>query len=398
MNARLSLLHPYPFEKLAALLQGVEPPSDKEQILLSIGEPAHPVPHFLQAETPDLSATLGKYPLTRGASELRETIANWLTRRYSLSRPINTETEILPVSGSREALFSFIQAVVDTSGDKQPNVVMPNPFYQIYEGAALLAGAQTHYLNNIEANAFLPDFDQLPSSVWENTQLLILCSPDNPTGAVVTDEVLARAFELAEKHDFIVALDECYSEIYFDEATPPKGLLEYADATGNTAFERCVIFQSLSKRSNLPGLRSGFVAGNADILADYFRYRTYHGCTLSPLVQELSIKAWSDEHHVVENRASYRQKFDMALKILQPVMNVTKPDAGFYLWPETPVDDAEFTRALYASENIKVLPGSYLSRESGNINPGYKRIRMALVQDMETTREATERIAAFASL
>lgn len=394
MNSRLALLHPYPFEKLAALLADATPPADKPEVLMSIGEPAHAAPTLLSGEATNLSTTLGKYPLTRGNSALREVIADWLVRRYGLSRPVNPDTEILPVNGSREALFSFIQAVVDRPGNKKPNVVMPNPFYQIYEGAALLAGATPCYLNNLQENKFLPDFDQLPESIWNDTQLLILCSPDNPTGSVVTDEILGQALALAEKHDFIVALDECYSEIYFDENEPPQGLLGYADKNGNSDFRRCVIFQSLSKRSNLPGLRSGFVAGDAAILNDYFRYRTYHGCTLSPLVQQLSIKAWSDEDHVIENRNLYREKFDTALGLLQPLMNVARPDAGFYLWPETPISDTEFTRHLYTSENIKVLPGSFLSRESDNNNPGCNRVRMALVQDMETTRNAVERIAA----
>jgi len=398
MNSRLNLLHPYPFEKLAALLRDVAPPADKSEILLSIGEPAHALPDFLSTSGQKLVSALGRYPLTRGSWALRETIAQWLARRYKLSRPVDAETEILPTNGSREALFSFIQAVVDHTETHKPVVVMPNPFYQIYEGGALLAGAETRYLNNLESNGFLPDLDQLSASVWERTQLLILCSPDNPTGSVVTREVLARAFELAQQHDFIVALDECYSEIYFDEDSPPPGLLQYADSTGNSRFERCIIFQSLSKRSNLPGLRSGFVAGDASILNDYYRYRTYHGCTLSPMVQELSIRAWSDENHVAENRALYGEKFDLALAILRPAMDVSKPDAGFYLWPQTAMDETAFTRGLYAAENIKVLPGSYLSRESGGINPGQRRVRMALVQDLDTTREAAKRIAAFASL
>ncbi len=398
MNSRLNLLHPYPFEKLAALLRDVSPPAAKSEILLSIGEPAHALPEFLATDTGELVSALGRYPLTRGSSGLRQAIARWLTRRYRLSRTPNPDTEILPTSGSREALFSFIQAVVNNAETPRPVVVMSNPFYQIYEGAALLAGAQPLYLNSLQSNGFVPDLDQLPESVWQKTQLLLLCSPDNPTGAVITGEVLTRAFELAQKHDFIVALDECYSEIYFDEDSPPQGLLEYADRTGNSGFERCVIFQSLSKRSNLPGLRSGFVAGYATILQDYYRYRTYHGCTLSPMVQELSIRAWSDENHVAKNRALYRQKFDLALAILQPVMDVSRPDAGFYLWPQTTVDETAFARELYAAQNIKVLPGSYLSRESGGINPGQNRVRMALVQDLDTTREAVERIAAFASL
>jgi len=398
MNSRLSLLHPYPFEKLAALLKDTTPPTGKREILLSIGEPAHPVPDFIAERVPPLADTLGRYPLTRGGDELRNAISRWATRRYALSRPLNPQTEILPVAGSREALFSFIQAVIDRERGSDAAVLMPNPFYQIYEGAALLAGAKPHYLNNLEANGFLPDFEQLPESVWRNTQLLLLCSPDNPTGAVLTDEILHRALELAEKHDFIVALDECYSEIYFDESAPPQGLLQYAHKIGNDEFRRCIIFQSLSKRSNLPGLRSGFVAGDATILADYFRYRTYHGCTLSPLTQALSVQAWSDEAHVSANRALYRQKFDMALSVLRPVMNVSKPDAGFYLWPETPGDDQHFARELYASQHVKTLPGSYLSRDSGGINPGYGRIRLALVQDSQTTREAMERIAAFAVL
>ena len=331
MNPELDKLHPYPFEKLADLKSGAIPPADLEHIALSIGEPKHAAPDFVFDVIQDALPTLSSYPLTRGGSALRQAIAEWLTRRFNLPQgSLDIEQHILPVNGTREALFAFAQAVVDRRHD--PLVLMPNPFYQIYEGAALLAGAEPGYLDCDAENGFVPDFDAVDAKTWQRCQLLYICSPGNPTGAVMDQASLNHLMELAERHDFVIASDECYSEIYFDEDNPPIGLLQAAAAAGNDHFKRCVVFHSLSKRSNLPGLRSGFVAGDADILQAFHRYRTYHGCAMPPHHQLASLAAWSDEQHVEQNRELYRRKFETVLAILQPVLPVEMPEAGFPLW------------------------------------------------------------------
>lgn len=395
MNPDLQRLQAYPFEKLNRLKAGITPPSQLEHIALSIGEPKHPAPAFVRDRLIAHLDELSNYPVTRGMDTLRQVIASWLTRRFNLnSAPINPETQVLPVSGTREALFSFAQAVIDRS--QQARVLMPNPFYQIYEGAALLAGAEPYFLNTNRATAFLPDFDAVPADVWHRCQLIYICSPGNPTGRVIPLAQLQKLINLADQYDFIIAADECYSELYFDEAAPPVGLLEAAQSLGNTEYQRCVVFHSLSKRSNLPGLRSGFVAGDARVLADYYRYRTYQGCALPPPIQHASIAAWSDESHVRENRGLYRDKFERVIALLENILPVSLPDAGFYLWPELPISDEQFTRELYAQENITVLPGSYLSRDAHGENPGAGYVRIALVADQAQCEIAAQRIRRFA--
>jgi len=399
MNPDLNRLQPYPFEKLRQLKDGLQAPADKSPIALSIGEPKHMPPHFVIEELISHLHGLENYPLTKGSAPLRESIAAWLQRRFKLGAAsqsgggIDPETQILPVNGTREALFAFAQAVVDRSTD--PLVVMPNPFYQIYEGAALLAGAEPWFLNTLADTDFVPDIDSVPADVWRRCQLIYLCSPGNPTGAVVDAATLRRLIALADEHDFIIAADECYSEIYFDEKQPPVGLLQVAAEMGRDDFHRCVVFHSLSKRSNLPGLRSGFVAGDAEVLAKFLLYRTYHGSAMPPPTQAASIKAWNDETHVEKNREMYREKFDAVLEILQPVLNVEKPQAGFYLWPETPVSDETFARDLFAQQNVNVVPGSYLSRDAHGINPGANRVRMALVAPLHECIDAAKRIRSY---
>lgn len=395
MNPDLSKLQPYPFERLARLKQNVEPSADKTPIALSIGEPRHPTPAFIGEAIAQHLDGLSSYPLTRGMASLREAIAHWLIGRFGLEAgSVDPERQVLPVNGTREALFAFAQTVVDRADNAR--VVMPNPFYQIYEGAALLAGARPYFLSTSASHGFLPDYDQVPESVWRDCQLLYLCSPGNPTGAVADQAQLQRLIGLAQRYDFVIASDECYSEIYFDENAPPPGLLGAAAAMGNDAFERCVVFHSLSKRSNAPGLRSGFAAGDARILERFLLYRTYHGCAMAPPVQQASILAWQDEQHVRDNRTLYRRKFDAVLEILAPVLKVDRPDAGFYLWPATPGADTDFARGLYESQNVTVLPGSFLSRpgEDGT-DPGADRVRIALVASYEECIEAAQRIRSF---
>ncbi len=403
MNPDLNRLQPYPFEKLRDLKDGIVPPADKSPIALSIGEPKHSPPSFVVEEVITHLHGLENYPLTKGTLDLRTACVNWLCQRFNIQADhLDPEQHVLPVNGTREALFAFAQAVVDrTRGDRTKDalIVMPNPFYQIYEGAAFLAGAEPWFLNTTSDTDFAPDFDNVPADVWARCQLVYLCSPGNPTGAVVTEEALRKLIKLADEHDFVIASDECYSEIYFDENNPPVGLLEVAEKIGRTDFKRCVVFHSLSKRSNLPGLRSGFVAGDADILAKFLLYRTYHGCAMPPPTQAASIKAWNDEKHVVENRKLYREKFDAVLEILSPVLNVQQPQAAFYLWPETPLidgmDEQKFTRDLFAQQNVTVVPGSYLSREAHGVNPGSNRIRMALVAPIEECIDAAQRIRSY---
>jgi N-succinyldiaminopimelate aminotransferase len=390
MNPELAKLHPYPFEKLSQLKQGCQPPEDLPHIALSIGEPKHPTPGFITEAVITYLHGLSSYPTTAGTNELRHAIATWLDQRFKLDGHINAMTQVLPVNGTREALFAFAQAVIDRNTD--PAVLMPNPFYQIYEGAAILAGAEPVYLNCHADNNFIPDFDAVDEATWQRCQLIYLCSPGNPTGAVIDQETLTSLIELAHKHDFVIASDECYSEIYQDEDQPPVGLLEAAHAAGYTDLSRCVVFHSLSKRSNAPGLRSGFVAGDAGILKQFLRYRTYHGCSMPPATQAASISAWSDEAHVAHNRDLYREKFKAVLEILSPVMTVSMPEAGFYLWAQTPITDTEFARELFEQQNVTVLPGSYLGRDTAEGNPGANRVRMALVAPLDECIEAAKRI------
>jgi N-succinyldiaminopimelate aminotransferase len=393
MNPDLGHLQPYPFEKLAQLKAGATPPAHLEHIALSIGEPKHASPGFVVESLIQNIHSLGQYPLTRGNENLREVIAGWLQHRFGAS--VNPASEVLPVSGTREALFSFAQCVVDRSC--KPLVLMPNPFYQIYEGAAYLAGAEPWFYPTPAENGFLPDFDSIPAEVWARCQMIYVCSPGNPTGAVLPESSYRRLIELADQHDFIIASDECYSELYYGE--PPVGLLEVCAKLGRNDFARCVVFHSLSKRSNLPGLRSGFVAGDADVLKSYHLYRTYHGCTLPPPTQAASAAAWNDEAHVIQNRALYLDKFTQVLAILDGALEVTMPDGAFYLWAKAPqvdaMSDTEFTRRLFAEQNITVLPGSYLSREVDGCNPGAGYVRMALVAELNECLDAAQRIKTF---
>ena len=393
MNSNLQLLHPYPFEKLKQLKAGIEPPADLSHIALSIGEPKHPAPEFVKQRLRDSIDKFALYPTTSGSLELRKSIGHWLEQRFSLpDQSVDPERNVLPVAGTREALFAFTQAVIDSS-DSGPIVVSPNPFYQIYEGAALLAGAELHYLNCESELGFIPNLNQMPEDVWRRCQLLQICSPGNPTGAVMSLAQYQQAMELADKYDFILSSDECYSEVYLDEQKPPLGLLDACQQLGRHDFRRCVVFHSLSKRSNLPGLRSGFIAGDGELLKDFLKYRTYHGCAMSLPVQEASIAAWGDETHVLENRALYREKFAAVTEILRSKLEFTEPNASFYLWPKTPIDDAEFARGLFAQQNVTILPGQYLSRSTDNGNPGQNRVRMALVADIKECIEAARRIA-----
>ena len=392
MNPGLAQLQPYPFEKLAWLKQGVSPRQDKAAIDLSIGEPRHKTPGFILDELRAHLAEAAIYPRTRGSDALRKAMADWLRKRFKLSATeLHADRHILPVNGTREALFAFAQCVVDARAP-DPVVILPNPFYQIYEGAAVLAGARPVYVNCEEAHGYIPDFETVPESVWNHCQLLYLCTPGNPTGAVIGRDTFRKLLELADRHDFIIACDECYSEIYFDEGSPPPGLLQVAAELGHNDFRRCVAFHSLSKRSNVPGLRSGFVAGDERIISTFLQYRTYHGCAMPSYVQAASERAWQDEEHVIENRKLYREKFTEVLGILAPVMRVGLPAAGFYLWPETPEADCDFARGLYASHNVTVLPGSFLSRPANGINPGENRVRIALVPPFTECREAALRI------
>ncbi len=394
MNPDLDLLKPYPFEKLAALKQGQTPPPELAHIALSVGEPKHAAPQIVIDALINAIRQLEQYPATKGIPALREAICDWLAQRFAL-RPnlLDPDQHVLPVNGTREALFSFTQAVVDRSTN--PLVISPNPFYQIYEGAAYLAGAKPYFIPCYADNDFIPEFDNVAPAVWQQCQLLFLCSPGNPTGAVIDVPTLQKLIQLADKHDFIIAADECYSEIYSDEASPPAGLLQACAAMGRDNFARCVVFHSLSKRSNLPSLRSGFVAGDATILHQFLRYRTYHGCSMSLPSQIASTTAWQDEGHVRKNRAAYNEKFSAVLAILGDVLNLQKPDAGFYLWPETPISDTAFAQQLFQQKNITVLPGSYLSRDIAGNNPGKNRVRMALVAPVEQCTEAASRIKGF---
>ncbi|MDG2018207.1 MAG: succinyldiaminopimelate transaminase [Porticoccaceae bacterium] len=396
MNPYFKDLQSYPFEKLKELKAGITPNPDLEPIMLSVGEPKHPAPDFVKETLCEAIDGLANYPSTKGLLELRETIANWVIKRFNLPNSLlDAESNVLPVAGTREALFAFTQTIVDTSDTSKPLVVCPNPCYQIYEGAALLAGAETHYLNCNAEDDFIPDLDAVPDIVWQRCQLLQLCAPGNPTGAILSLAYYKRALELADQYDFVVSNDECYSELYRDEQNPPLGLLDACQQLGRDKFERCIVFHSLSKRSNLPGLRSGFVAGDSELIKYFFRYRTYHGCALSLPVQRASIAAWSDEAHVMENRKLYNQKFNAVGEILDGVLDFNMPSAGFYLWPKTPINDAIFARDLYSQENVTVLPGSFISRKTDQGNPGESRIRLALVPSLSDCIDAAERIKRF---
>ncbi len=395
MNPDLDLLQPYPFQRLAGLFEGVTPAPGLRPISLGIGEPRHPTPALVRDALVANLDGLSSYPATAGTEALRRSIAEWLIGRHTLPA-IDWKSQVLPVNGSREALFALAQTVVDRTRP-DPVVVSPNPFYQIYEGATLLAGARPAFLNQTPANGFRLDLGQLSDEVWSRTQLLFVCSPGNPAGAVLTLEDWRALFELSDRHGFVIASDECYSEIYFDDAAPPLGGLGAAARLGRTGYERLIALGSLSKRSNCPGMRSGFVAGDAAVVERFLLYRTYHGCAMSPTLQAASLAAWRDEAHVDENRRLYRAKFDAVLDILAPALPVERPDGGFYLWIETPGDDTVFARELYRSQAVTVLPGSYLARAAHGENPGVNRVRAALVADVDECVEAARRLAAFAT-
>ena len=396
MNPLLDKLQPYPFDKLRKLFADVTPNPAYRPISLGIGEPKHPTPAFIRQALADSLDGLAGYPATAGSEALRTAIADWLERRYGLPK-LDIATQVLPVTGSREALFALAQTLVDPKrGDAL--VACPNPFYQIYEGAAYLSGAEPYFLNSDPARNFAPDYQSVPPAVWERVQLLYLCSPGNPTGAVLTLEDWKALFALSDRYGFVIASDECYSEIYFKDE-PPLGGMEAAYKLGRTDYPRLISFSSLSKRSNVPGMRSGFVAGDAAILKKFLLYRTYHGSAMGPAIQSASVAAWSDETHVQENRAKYIQKFREVTPLLAEVLDVALPDAGFYLWAKvdklTAISDVDFAKRLYAEYNVTVLPGSYLAREAHGINPGQNRIRMALVAETAECLEAAQRIAEF---
>ena len=390
MNPQLARLQPYPFERLRALFAEVTPNPAHPPINLSLGEPKHPTPALLLDALASGATGLANYPTTAGAPALREAIAAWLKRRHGLPA-LDWLTQVLPVLGSREALFALAQTVIDASR-VGATVVVPNPFYQIYEGAALLAGATPYCVNSLAANGYAPQWDEVPATIWARTQLVYVCSPDNPTGRVMRQDEWQHLFELSDRYGFIIAADECYSEIYFDEARPPLGSLAAAQALGREGYPRLVAFGSLSKRSNAPGLRSGYVAGDAALVKAFLLYRTYHGSAMSPAVASASIAAWNDEAHVRENRAQYAQKFALLTPRVAAVCPTTPPDAAFYLWAKVHGDDAAFAQRLFADQAVRVLPGSYLARDAGGVNPGRGYIRIALVADIDECTEAVDRL------
>ena len=394
MNPDLQRLQPYPFQKLARLFGEVTPNAAFKPISLHIGEPKHATPVFIKDALISGLDGLANYPTTIGSDALRIAIANWLAHRYGIPTP-DAKTQILPVNGSREALFAFAQAVIDRSKDK-PAVVCPNPFYQIYEGAAFLAGATPYFLNTLPEDDYALNFAQLPEAVWQRTQLIYVCSPGNPNGRVMPLTEWKILFEMSDRHGFVVAADECYSEIYFGE-DKPLGALQAAQQLGRHDYRNLVVFSSLSKRSNVPGMRSGFVAGDAGILAKFALYRTYHGCAMNPAIQAATIAAWNDEAHVAQNRHLYAEKFAKVIALLAPLLPVSRPDAGFYLWLRTPIADTAFAQQLHRDYNVSVLPGSFLAREAHGINPGASFIRLALVANLDETLEAARRIAEFTS-
>ena len=394
-NPNLSKLMAYPFERLNNLLAPLTPNSNFTPISLSIGEPKHQPPDFaleILSDQEKVRALLATYPSTKGTTKLRQSISTWLKSRFSLE--VDYETEILPVNGTREALFSFAQAVI--SDKANPIVIMPNPFYQIYEGAALLAGASTFFCSSFETNNYLQDFESIPSETWRNTELIYICSPANPTGKSLSDGQIEKLIDLAHQYDFTIASDECYSEIYSSSHNKPNSLLKISENIGNKSFEKCIIFHSLSKRSNLPGLRSGFVAGDSNLLKQYFLYRTYHGCAMAGHAQEISALAWSDESHVDENRDKYTEKFSVVEEILKDHYKLYRPEGGFYHWIKTPIDDQQFAARLMETHNVKVMPGSFLSREDNGEDPGLDHIRVAWVSEKEECIEAARRLVEFA--
>lgn len=391
MNPDLARLQPYPFERLRRLLADLRPPAGLAPINLSIGEPKHPTPALILDALTAALGGLSQYPATRGTDALREAIAGWLQRRYGLAA-IDAATQVLPVCGSREALFAFAQTVVDRS--RAARVIAPNPFYQIYEGAALLAGATPLLLPTTADRGYAMDFDAVPAADWDAVQLAYVCSPGNPTGHVMTLAEWQRLFELADAHDFVIAADECYAEIHFDEARPPLGGLQAAQQLGRRGYARLVSFGSLSKRSNAPGLRSGYVAGDAALLERFLLYRTYHGSALSPAVQAASVAAWNDEAHVIDNRRRYAAKFAQATPVIARALPTAQPEAAFFLWARTPGDDEAYARRLYAEAAVTVLPGSYLSRKVDGCDPGAGHVRIALVAPAAEVAEAARRIAA----
>ena len=394
MNPHLAHLQPYPFEKLRALFAGVTPSPQHKEIKLSIGEPQHATPQFIMDALAGGLKGLANYPTTQGMPILRQAIAAWCDRRYGVF--LNPESEILPVNGSREALFSFAQTVIDPSRGHVPIIVSPNPFYQIYEGAAYLSGAEPRFLNNLPENDFAFDYGQLSEAEWARVQLFYVCSPGNPTGKVLSLDDWKTLFALSDKYGFIIASDECYSEIYFDEANPPIGGLQAAKLLGRSN-ERLVMFSSLSKRSNVPGMRSGFVAGDEKILKKFLLYRTYHGCAMAPPVQTASVAAWNDEAHVLDNRNQYREKFAACTPLISEVLGTSMPDASFYLWAKTAIPDTEFARRLAADYNVHVLPGSFLARAAHGSNPGAGYVRIALVAPLADCLDAANRIQQFVS-
>lgn len=394
MNPDLNKLQSYPFEKLATLKQGITPNAQLEPIAWSIGEPKHEPPALVLKKLATSLTDVSRYPTTKGITELREAICGWLSRRFQLPlENLSAEQQVIPVNGTREALFAFAQSVVDRNDN--PLVMLPNPFYQIYEGAALLAGAEPVYINCLEENQYQPDFSAITDEQWQRCQLLYLCSPNNPTGSTIDLDGYIKLIELAHRYDFIIASDECYSEIYTPGETPPASLLQACVAMGNDQYKHCVVFHSLSKRSNLPGLRSGFVAGDATVLQQFLSYRTYHGCAMPLPTQLASIAAWNDEAHVGENQQLYRDKFECVAATLEDIWPLQKPQAGFNFWAKTPIDDEKFTQRLFAETHITVLPGRYLSRTINGINPGENHVRMALVAPLEECETAALRIKDF---
>lgn len=399
MNPYLDLLQAYPFEKLKKLFAGITPNSSYSPISLGLGEPKHATPQLIKDALINHLDGLANYPSTIGSDALRKSISDWLARRYQIPA-LNVSSQILPVNGSREALFSLAQAVIDPTQNEhgKPIVMCPNPFYQIYEGAAFLAGAEPYFVNADPQRNFAPDYSSVPEHIWQRTQLLFVCSPGNPTGAVLTQTDWEELFALSEKYGFIIAADECYSEIYFNTETP-LGSLSAAIKANRPNFDRIITLSSLSKRSNVPGMRSGFVAGDADVIKQFLLYRTYHGGAMSPSVQAASVAAWNDEEHVIQNRELYRKKFEQVTPVLAEVLDVKLPDAAFYLWAgvdkHLKISDTEFAQGLYRDYNVTVLPGSFLAREAHGINPGKNRIRMALVAEVEECMEAAQRIAAY---
>ena len=389
MNPNLDLLQPYPFQRLRDLFKGIIPNANYAPINLSIGEPKHTTPQLIKDALVNNLAGLATYPTTLGSIELRTAISHWIARRYCIAAP-NPDKAILPVTGSREALFAFAQVVIDGS-KLNPIVISPNPFYQIYEGAAFLAGAQPYFLNTTPENGHVMDFNSVPVDVLERTQLVYVCSPGNPSGKVMTLSQWKEIFELSDQYGFVIAADECYSEIYFNESTPPLGALQAASLLGRS-HTNLVVFGSLSKRSNVPGMRSGFVAGDEKIIEKFALYRTYHGCAMNPAVQAASTAAWNDETHVIENRRLYAEKFNAVTPMLSGVLEVEMPDAAFYLWAKSEISDTELAVKLYRDFNVTVLPGSYLAREAHGTNPGEGFIRLALVVSLSECVEAATRI------